>query len=474
MDLTKLDELAPQLETMKKDELAQMVKSIKLLLSKAKDCIIAMEKSDIATPTQVDKSLYEFHHDPGLNAKLLADVSKHLKTLKYHPNPKNQSSPQIHLYGSQRYIYNGQSATLSPSPILHGSIMDTLLKSVNMKLNTSFNSILINKYKDVKCSLGFHKDDEECLDPTSPISTLSLGKATRRMHISLNASKHTPAEEVMLTPGSILTMMPGFQDNYWHAIATGRKSIEAERGVRYSLTFRKLLPSKDKQDPVPTTAAVAPAPTDAASATTPNSSKPHCPPFPVDKNNADTFVFGSSLVKGLDEKLLSKHSKKFKVFCNSGAHIGDIYGAVEKVVKEGKYDTKKVTNIFLLCGGNDVEHFNEGADIKYKYLREDFEDLVEYTREAFPHAKLNIISMIPRRSKYRGHIRNMHKVNNWLEEFCSKEDIRYVDIFSFFLVKTSSIWYLNRKLYNSSELHFSKIGDSVLGKVLIGVANLPR
>ena len=485
MDLTKLDELAPQLETMKRNELAQMLKSLQLLLSKAKDCIIAMDKPDNPIPTSVDVSLYHFQHDPGLDSKLVAGVLKHIKTLKYHPNPKNPGSPQICSYGFLMYIFNDQSATVMPLPFIPDHIMDLLLKAVNKLLGTSFNHILINKYKDVNCSLVYHKDDEKCLDRTSPIATFSLGRATRRMLVSLDASKHTPVEEFLLTPGSLFTMMPGFQELYWHAIAAGRKDIDndAERGVRFSLTFRKLLPGKDKQapesssvpvpipTPTPTTAAVAPATVDDAAATEPNSSVP-ARPLPADKSNADTFVFGSSLVKGLDEQLLSKHSKNFKVFCNSGACVGDIYEAVERVVKEGNHDITRVSNIFLLCGGNDVENFKKDADIRD--LFDDFEDLVWYTREAFPHAKIHIISMIPRRKKYRTHIRNMHNVNNWLKEFCRKEDIRYVDIFSFFLVKTPSIWYLNRKLYNSSDLHFSKIGDSVLGKVLIGVVNLPR
>ena len=95
----------------------------------------------------------------------------------------------------------------------------------------------------------------------------------------------------------------------------------------------------------------------------------------------------------------------------------------------------------------------------------------------FPNAKINFVSLIPRRIKYTSHIRNMHKVNLWLKGFASyvnDESIRYVDIFSFFLLKTSSAWTLNNKLFNGSKLHFSAIGDSVLAKVLIGVANRPR
>ena len=99
---------------------------------------------------------------------------------------------------------------------------------------------------------------------------------------------------------------------------------------------------------------------------------------------------------------------------------------------------------------------------------------MELTREVFPLAKINFISLIPRRSQYESHIRYMHQVNDWLNSFCKKESIRFVDIFSFFVHKTSSSWMLNDKLFNSSILHFSRIGDSVLAKVLMGVANKPR
>ena len=105
---------------------------------------------------------------------------------------------------------------------------------------------------------------------------------------------------------------------------------------------------------------------------------------------------------------------------------------------------------------------------------EDLEDIVDLAREVFPHAKINLISLIPRRAKYKEHISNMHAVNSWISGFCKKESIRFVDIFSFFLTKTTREWWLNEKLFNGSKLHFSKVGDSVLAKVLIGVANLPQ
>ena len=109
-----------------------------------------------------------------------------------------------------------------------------------------------------------------------------------------------------------------------------------------------------------------------------------------------------------------------------------------------------------------------------KFLFDDMEKLAELTREVFPLAKINYISLIPRKSQYKGHISYMHQVNDWLSSFCKKESIRFVDIFSFFVLKAPSIWMLNDKLFNRSKLHFNHIGDSVLAKVLMGVANKPR
>ena len=64
-------------------------------------------------------------------------------------------------------------------------------------------------------------------------------------------------------------------------------------------------------------------------------------------------------------------------------------------------------------------------------MREDFEDIIDLTREVFPVATLNIISIIPRRSMYRSHINNMHNMNEWLSDFCKRENVRFVDIFTF-------------------------------------------
>ncbi len=472
MDFTTLQDLVPKLDNLNEAELMAMLNSLETLLKKTKECITAKFKplDQPSPPTIVDESLFQFDNRPNiLDNRLLSEVHKLAKTLKYHPSSKNSNSPDIHLFGSQKYGYNKQSSNVTPTPIVQESPIGKLLEAVNGNIGTTFNSVLINRYRNVNCFLGAHKDDEDCLDSDTPISTLSLG-ATRRLYISLNEQKHKPVKTVLLTPGSIFTMLPGFQDSYYHAIAAGRKGRKGtakEHGVRYSFTFRCLTPS-DVTDNLATNPAneeeVTPPDVDIAAS-------------PVNDSNAapDTFVFGSSLLKGLDEKILSKYSKNFKVFCNRGARVRNIYEEIEKVKEDGVYDTTIVSNVFILCGGNDLEKFDKSYSNKdnLKFLFEDMEDLVELTREVFPMAKINYISLIPRKSQYRSHIKNMYEVNGWLNKFCKKESIRFVNIFSFFLVKTTSKLMLNDKLFNTSKLHFNHIGDSVLAKVLMGVANKP-
>ena len=141
---------------------------------------------------------------------------------------------------------------------------------------------------------------------------------------------------------------------------------------------------------------------------------------------------------------------------------------MREVANDDNFDCHAVTCIFLVCGGNDIENANNIDKVK-----EDYKKLLLYAQQAFPNATINAVSLIPRRAKYRNHIDDMHAMNDWLLTYCKNCGIRFVDIFHFFVDKLSRE--LNYKLINSHDkLHLTKVGDSVLGKVLIAVANRPR
>ncbi len=141
---------------------------------------------------------------------------------------------------------------------------------------------------------------------------------------------------------------------------------------------------------------------------------------------------------------------------------------MREIEKDDNVDCHAVTCIFLVCGGNDIENAKNIDNVK-----EDYKKLLVYAQQAFPNAAINVVSLIPRRPKYNNHIDDMHAMNDWVLSHCENYGIRFVDIFHFFVDKLSRK--LNYKLINSRDkLHFTKVGDSVLGKVLIAVANRPR
>ena len=69
-----------------------------------------------------------------------------------------------------------------------------------------------------------------------------------------------------------------------------------------------------------------------------------------------------------------------------------------------------VKSIFLVCGGNETElterlHGERGVmDITSSYTT-----LLDYTGFIFPGARVNVISLIPRRLRYYNHLRYMIK-----------------------------------------------------------------
>ncbi len=170
-----MESLVSRLDYMDSKELHRMLTTLQSLLEKTHERITVLKEQETTPTPLVDASLFELLEPGTLDCKLLKDVVSNLKTVKYKAHPTNKNSPQIFLYGTQQYSYSAQSAALVPNPIKPDSTMAKLLANVNSKLGTSYNSMLVNKYKDLNSELGFHKDDEICLDSASPISHYLLG-----------------------------------------------------------------------------------------------------------------------------------------------------------------------------------------------------------------------------------------------------------------------------------------------------------
>jgi alkylated DNA repair dioxygenase AlkB len=106
---------------------------------------------------------------------------------------------------------------------------------------TSFNSVLLNYYRDQQDSMGWHSDDEAELGPTPIIASLTLG-ADREFalkHKNRKALRH----KIKLTHGSLLIMQGLTQTHWLHAIAKEKDAV----GPRINLTFRRIFTDHSAQ-----------------------------------------------------------------------------------------------------------------------------------------------------------------------------------------------------------------------------------
>jgi alkylated DNA repair dioxygenase AlkB len=139
-------------------------------------------------------------------------------------------------YGEGRYTYSG----INNSPQAWTSTLALLRDSASVACGgASFNSVLLNLYRDGADSVAWHADDERELGEEPTIAAVSLGEE-RRFQIRSN-DDHTDKIDLILEHGSLLIMRGRSQRDLKHQVPkVGRK-----RGVRerINLTFRYIAPT---------------------------------------------------------------------------------------------------------------------------------------------------------------------------------------------------------------------------------------
>lgn len=130
-----------------------------------------------------------------------------------------------------RYSYsNNLLQTRDWTPLL-----SDIRERIESELKCSFNSVLVNLYRDGQDYVGWHADDERELGESPLIASLTLG-ATRTF-----AWQHKDSREegsIVLESGTLLVMRPGFQHHWYHSIPRDASVREA----RINLTFRRVIP----------------------------------------------------------------------------------------------------------------------------------------------------------------------------------------------------------------------------------------
>ena len=133
-------------------------------------------------------------------------------------------------YGDSDKPYTYSGLTLQPKPWNKG--LRYLKNEVDKIAGVTFNSVLMNWYRDGEDYMGWHADDEKELGKNPVIASVNFG-ATRRFLLRRKDDKKLKIE-FPLKHGSLL-IMKGELQHYWqHSVPKERKVKED----RFNLTFR--------------------------------------------------------------------------------------------------------------------------------------------------------------------------------------------------------------------------------------------
>ena len=129
------------------------------------------------------------------------------------------------------YRYSGIDLRPLPWTPLLAELRDLVARATG----ASFNSVLANRYRDHRDSVGLHSDDEPELGDAPTIASLSIG--AQRVFAMKHRSRGL-GERIALPSGSLLVMAGGTQRHWKHGIHRQTRSC----GERVNLTFRHIVP----------------------------------------------------------------------------------------------------------------------------------------------------------------------------------------------------------------------------------------
>ena len=137
-------------------------------------------------------------------------------------------------YGDTGAVYRYSGLVNEPLPWLPG--LAVLRRQIEHRLRQTFNSVLLNCYRDGADSMGWHRDQEPELGENPTIVSISLGGIRRFV---LQHSRQTDMTRLELRPehGSLL-LMRGATQHFWrHCVPKTRKVV----APRVNLTFRRIV-----------------------------------------------------------------------------------------------------------------------------------------------------------------------------------------------------------------------------------------
>ena len=169
-----------------------------------------------------------------------ADADALLETLR-HETPWRQERSRLGPFPRLTAWYADVGLTYSYSGVTHEALawtptLSDVRRNVEEAAQASFNSVLLNFYRDGQDSIGYHSDAEPELGLNPMIASISLGGVRQFV---LRHAKTREKIAYDLAHGSLL-LMGGTSQHHW---VHGLPKTKAKVGARINLTFRNIVTS---------------------------------------------------------------------------------------------------------------------------------------------------------------------------------------------------------------------------------------
>ncbi len=348
--------------------------------------------------------------DMDLSSGVLEEVTRlKLRTKGSKGNPAKVKTQWL---SPSNEPYNYGAIVNNPAPISDFPHILQLMNKVNNHPSTSgdMTACLVSCMSSAKSNLSYHADDEDLMAQDSDICTVSFGPDRTLDFIwksnnpaGRKGSPPIPDYSVPATNHSLNIMRPGCQQNLMHRVPPGSKG-----GVRYSLSFRRIVPEKPAEPK--------PEPTNSTShSATKNLKK-------------ITLLAGDSFFERLDEKKLGKEKQDVFKVAKGGRKINDVQQAIESFVEE--HQDLEIKTLFICVGTNDIRNCKQGV----QHLKAPLSEFMTRMKVLAPSAKIFIQSLIPLPPNGDPHVvRNVLAMNCLLFRLCIKYKLFYLDVMHSFL-----------------------------------------
>lgn len=162
--------------------------------------------------------------------ELLQDISWRNDSItmfgKTHPQPRMTA-----WHGDPGIIYTYSRITMET--VVWSRALLELKNRLEKDLQCSFNSVLVNYYRDGDDHMSWHSDNEKSLGKNPVIASLSYG-AERLFQFRHKRMTPLKTVDLILENGSLLLMQGNLQENWNHRVAKTKKV----KTPRLNLTYR--------------------------------------------------------------------------------------------------------------------------------------------------------------------------------------------------------------------------------------------